>query len=112
MQKHLNNLAGTSQCTNNDKQNSESNFSKSNLIKEQQNDPEISVLYQKAPDELDTAEDPVCYFIKDGVLMRKNGDLQMFQLMKNGLLDIKLLFLSLTDLKFLVWHTILLYQVI
>ena len=65
------NLAGTSQCTNNDKQNSESNFSKSNLIKEQQNDPEISVLYQKAPDELDTAEDPVCYFIKDGVLMRK-----------------------------------------
>ena len=65
------NLAGTSQCTNNDKQNSESNFSKSNLIKEQQNDPEISVLYQKAPDELDTTKDPVCYFIKDGVLMRK-----------------------------------------
>ena len=32
---------------------------------------ERSVLYQKAPDELDTAEDPVCYFIKDGVLMRK-----------------------------------------
>ena len=28
-------------------------------------------MYQKAPDELDTAEDPVCYFIKDGVLMRK-----------------------------------------
>ena len=45
--KAFKNLAGTSQCTNNDKQNGESNFSKSNLIKEQQNNPEISVLYQK-----------------------------------------------------------------
>ncbi len=51
--------------------NAESSFSKSKLIKEQQNDPEISVIYQKASDESDAAGDSVCYFIKSGMLMRK-----------------------------------------
>ena len=43
----------------------------SNLIKEQQNDPEISALYHKASNEIDAAGGPVCYFIQNGVLMRK-----------------------------------------
>ena len=42
--------------------NEKNTFSKPNLIKEQQNDPEISVLYQMAADEIDAAGDPVCYF--------------------------------------------------
>ena len=46
-------------------------FSKSSLIREQQNDPEISALYQKSSDEMDAAGGPVCYFIKNGVLMKK-----------------------------------------
>ena len=46
-------------------------FPKSSLIREQQNDPEIFALYQKSSDEMDAAGGPVCYFIKNGVLMRK-----------------------------------------
>jgi hypothetical protein len=49
----------------------QSSFSKSSLIREQQNDPEISALYQKASDKMDAAGSPVCYFIKNGMLMRK-----------------------------------------
>ena len=70
LSKAFGNLAPANQHVNND-QNAESSFSKSKLIKEQQNDPEISVIYQKASDESDAASDPVCYFIKNGVLMRK-----------------------------------------
>jgi hypothetical protein len=55
----------------NETNNDQSSFSKSNLIKEQQNDPEVSVLYQKASHEIEAAVDPVCYFIQNGVLMRK-----------------------------------------
>lgn len=46
-------------------------FSTSNLITEQQNDPDISVLIQHARDEADAANDPICYFMKNGILMRK-----------------------------------------
>ncbi len=42
----------------NETNNDQSSFSKSNLIKEQQNDPEISVLYQKASHEIEAAVDP------------------------------------------------------
>ena len=81
-------MTRTSKSANdNDNLNAESNFSKLSLIKEQQNDPKISVPYQKAPNQLDTAEDPLYYFIND-------GDPQMFQLMMNSLFDIKLLFLK------------------
>jgi hypothetical protein len=54
----------------NSRENSEK-FSTSNLITEQQNDPDISVLIQHATDETDAANDPICYFMKDGILMRK-----------------------------------------
>ena len=47
------------------------NFSTTNLITEQQNDPDIAVLIQHAPDETDAATDPICYFMKNGILMRK-----------------------------------------
>ena len=46
----------------NDTSNKKNTFSKPKLIKEQQNDPEISALYQKTADEIDAAGDPVCYY--------------------------------------------------
>ena len=46
-------------------------FSRSNLIKEQQNGLEISVIYIKASDEKDATNDPISYFMKNRVLMRK-----------------------------------------
>ena len=54
----------------NSRENSEK-FSTSNLITEHQIDPDISVLIQHATDETDAANDPICYFMKDGILMRK-----------------------------------------
>ena len=51
-------------------ENSE-NFSKSNLVIEQQNDPEISALIQNASDETDASKNSICYFMKNGILMRK-----------------------------------------
>ncbi|CAB4001498.1 Transposon Ty3-I Gag-Pol poly, partial [Paramuricea clavata] len=54
-----------------DANDNQSSFSKSSPIREQQNDPEISALYQKSSDEMDATGGPVCYFIKNGVLMRK-----------------------------------------
>ena len=46
-------------------------ISKSDLIEKQQNDPNISTLYHKASEEADVKSDPVCYYIRNGVLMRK-----------------------------------------
>ena len=43
----------------------------SQLIQEQYSDPEISALLQWAVDETDISQEPVCNFIKNGVLMRK-----------------------------------------
>ena len=54
----------------NSRENSE-RFSTSNLITQQQNDPDISVLIQHATDETDAANYPICYFTKDGIPMRK-----------------------------------------
>ena len=45
--------------------------SKSQLSKEQHKDPEISPLFQKTVSETDLAEDPICFYIKNGILMRK-----------------------------------------
>ena len=47
------------------------NVSKSQLINEQHGDPEIDCLFQRAVDEVDCAEEPVCYFVRNGILMRK-----------------------------------------
>ena len=38
---------------------------------EQHKDPEISPLFQKAVSETDLAQDPICFYIKNGILMRK-----------------------------------------
>ena len=43
--------------------------SRSQLSKEQHKDPEISLLFQKAVSETDLAQDPICFYIKNGILM-------------------------------------------
>ena len=45
--------------------------SRSQLSKEQHKDPEISPLFQKAVSETDLAQDPICFYIKNGILVRK-----------------------------------------
>ena len=45
--------------------------SMSQLSKEQHKDPEISPLFQKAVSETDLEQDPICFYIKNGILMRK-----------------------------------------
>ena len=45
--------------------------SRSQLSKEQHKDPEISPLFQKEVSETDLAHDPVCFYIKNEILMRK-----------------------------------------
>ena len=45
--------------------------SRSQLSKEQHKDSEISPLFQKAVSETDLAQDPICFYIKNGILMRK-----------------------------------------
>ena len=45
--------------------------SRSQLSKEQHKDPVISPLFHKAVNETDLAQDPICFYIKNGILMRK-----------------------------------------
>ena len=45
--------------------------SRSQLSKEQHKDPEISPLFHKAVSETDLAQDPICFYIKNGILMSK-----------------------------------------
>ena len=45
--------------------------SRSQLSKEQHKEPEISPLFQKAVSETDLVRDPICFYIKNGILMRK-----------------------------------------
>ena len=45
--------------------------SRSQLSKEQHKDPEISPLFHKVVNETDLAQDPICFYIKNGILMRK-----------------------------------------
>ena len=45
--------------------------SRSQLSEEQHKDPEISPLFQKGVSETDLAQDPNCFYIKNGILMRK-----------------------------------------
>ena len=46
-------------------------LSKSQLIQEQQTDPEISKLIFRALSENEISQVPMCYYIKNGILMRK-----------------------------------------
>ena len=46
-------------------------FSRSDLIREQNSDPDVSCLFARSVDESDVSSDPVCFYTKDDVLMRK-----------------------------------------
>ena len=46
-------------------------LSNGNLIAEQHEDSDISCLFQRTVDEYEISSNPVCYFVKNGVLMRK-----------------------------------------
>ena len=46
-------------------------MSTSQLIAEQNKDPEISNLIQKAVDDKEVSQNPVCYYLRNGILMRK-----------------------------------------
>ena len=46
-------------------------LSRSQLRKEQHSDPEISRLFGRALDENEMSQVPVCYYVKNGILMRK-----------------------------------------
>ena len=46
-------------------------LSKSQLIQEQQTDPEISKLIFRALPEDEISQVPMCYYIRNGILMRK-----------------------------------------
>ena len=46
-------------------------LSRSQLCKEQHSDPEISPLFERALDENEISQVPVCYYVKNDILMRK-----------------------------------------
>ena len=46
-------------------------FSRSDLIREQNSDPDVSCLFARSVDESDVSRDPVCFYTKNDVLMRK-----------------------------------------
>ena len=46
-------------------------LSRSQLCKEQHSDPEISLLFERALDDNEMLQDPVCYYVKNDILMRK-----------------------------------------
>ena len=46
-------------------------LSRSQLYKEQHSDPEISCLFDRALDENEMSQVPVCYYVKNDILMRK-----------------------------------------
>ena len=46
-------------------------LSRSQLCKEQHSDPEISTLFERALDEKEISQVPICYYVKNDILMRK-----------------------------------------
>ena len=48
-----------------------SKLSKSQFIKEQENDPELNSLFQRATTDSERDHIPICYYLKSGILMRK-----------------------------------------
>ena len=46
-------------------------MSRSHLCQEQHSDPEISALFERALDENEICQVPVCYHVKNNILMRK-----------------------------------------
>ncbi|KAG1664755.1 hypothetical protein GQR58_019691 [Nymphon striatum] len=49
----------------------EHSLSKLKLVEAQMNDPEISNLFERVVDDVETSIDPICYFTKNGILLRK-----------------------------------------
>ena len=45
--------------------------SRSQLSKEQHKDPDMSPLFQEVVNETDLTQDPICFYIKNGILMKK-----------------------------------------
>ena len=74
-------------------------LSKSQLIQEQQTDPEISKLIFRALPEDEIPQVPMCYYIKNGILMKK---LRPFDVPADDewLFTTKLLFQSHTVMKY------------
>ena len=63
-------------------------MSRSKLYKEQHNDSEILPLLERAFDEKEIDQVPVCFYVKNDILMR-NGVLLMSQQKTSGLFTIK-----------------------
>ena len=66
-------------------------LTRSQLIQDQQVDPELVILSQEAITEEEAQDNPVCYFKRDGVLIRKWRP-PSAQLLMTGKLYIRLLF--------------------
>ena len=60
-----------SNVTNDDFSAKVQTFSRSDLIREQNSDPDVSCLFGRSVDESDVSRDPVCFYTKNDVLMRK-----------------------------------------
>ena len=60
-----------SDVTNDDFSANAQTFSRSDLIREQNSDPDVSCLFARSVDECDVSRDPVCFYTKNDVLMRK-----------------------------------------
>ena len=60
-----------SDVTNDDFSAEAQTFSRSDLIREQNSDPDVSCLFARSVDECDVSRDPVCFYTKNDVLMRK-----------------------------------------
>ena len=60
-----------SNVTNDDFSAKAQTFSRSDLIREQNSDPDVSCLFARSVDECDVSRDPVCFYTKNDVLMRK-----------------------------------------
>ena len=60
-----------SDVTNDDFSAKEQTFSRSDLITEQNSDPDVFCSFARSVDESDVSRDPVCFYTKNDVLMRK-----------------------------------------
>ena len=72
-QTELRNKSGSSHYSAilNDQSQGHDLMSRSHLCKEQHNDPEILPLLERALDEKEIDQVPVCFYVKNGILMRK-----------------------------------------
>ena len=62
-------MINVTNVTNDDFSAKAQTFSRSDLIGEQNNDPDVSCLFARSVDEGDVSRDPVCFYTKNNVLM-------------------------------------------